>query len=69
MGVQLFLRFRGEIEPEDRLVGTAIAVSAFVTGVVVWFINPPSLSGAGGLASLIIGSTAFITSPTSTACS
>jgi predicted Zn-dependent protease with MMP-like domain len=40
-------------------VGTAIAVSAFVTGVVIWFINPPSLSGAGGLASLIIGATAF----------
>jgi predicted Zn-dependent protease with MMP-like domain len=35
-------------------------VAGFVTGIVVWFVNPPSLSGAGGLASLIIGSAAFI---------
>jgi predicted Zn-dependent protease with MMP-like domain len=41
-------------------VGSAIAVAGFVTGMVVWFINPPSLSGAGGLASLIIGATAFV---------
>jgi predicted Zn-dependent protease with MMP-like domain len=40
-------------------VGSAIGIAAFVTGMVVWFINPPSLSGAGGLASLIIGATAF----------
>ena len=40
--------------------GSAFAIAAFVTGVVVWFINPPSLSGAGGLASLIIGATAFV---------
>jgi predicted Zn-dependent protease with MMP-like domain len=41
-------------------VGSAIAVAGFVTGMVVWFINPPSLTGAGGLASLIIGATAFV---------
>jgi predicted Zn-dependent protease with MMP-like domain len=40
--------------------GSAFAIAAFVTGIVVWFINPPSLSGAGGLASLIIGASAFI---------
>jgi len=40
--------------------GSAFAIAAFVTGMVVWFVNPPSLSGAGGLASLIIGAAAFI---------
>jgi predicted Zn-dependent protease with MMP-like domain len=40
--------------------GSAFAIAAFVTGIVVWFVNPPSLSGAGGLASLIIGTSAFI---------
>ena len=45
--------------PRNR-AGTAFAISAFVTGIIVWFVNPPSLSGAGGLASLIIGASAFI---------
>jgi predicted Zn-dependent protease with MMP-like domain len=45
--------------PRNR-AGTAFAIAAFVTGIVVWFVNPPSLSGAGGLASLIIGTTAFV---------
>lgn len=40
--------------------GSAFAIAAFVTGIVVWFVNPPSLSGAGGLVSLIIGASAFI---------
>ena len=40
--------------------GTAFGIALFVTGLVIWFVNPPSLSGAGGLASLILGSTAFI---------
>jgi predicted Zn-dependent protease with MMP-like domain len=40
--------------------GGAIAIAAFVTGMVVWFVNPPSLSGAGDLVSLLIGTTAFI---------
>ena len=39
---------------------SAFAIAAFITGIVVWFINPPSLSGAGGLVSLIIGTSAFI---------
>jgi len=45
--------------PRNR-AGTAFAISAFVTGIVIWFVNPPSLSGAGGLASLIIGVAAFV---------
>jgi predicted Zn-dependent protease with MMP-like domain len=28
--------------------------------MVVWFVNPPSLSGAGGLVSLLIGVAAFV---------
>src|SRR5689334_10831732 len=45
--------------PRNR-ASTAFAIAAFVTGIVTWFINPPSLSGAGGLASLIVGATAFV---------
>ena len=45
--------------PRNR-ASSAFAIAAFVTGILVWFINPPSLSGAGGLASLIIGATAFV---------
>ena len=40
--------------------GSAFAIAAFATGILIWFINPPSLSGAGGLLSLIIGATAFV---------
>jgi len=39
---------------------TAFAVAAFSTGILVWFINPPSLSGAGGLVSLLLGGSAFV---------
>ncbi len=45
--------------PRNR-AGTAFAIAAFTTGMVVWFVNPPSLSGAGGLASLLIGMAAFL---------
>ena len=45
--------------PRNRAT-TSFAIAAFVTGIIVWFVNPPSLSGAGGLASLVIGATAFI---------
>src|SRR4051812_36044344 len=45
--------------PRNR-AGSAFAIAAFVTGMVVWFVNPPSLSGAGGLLSLLIGASAFI---------
>jgi predicted Zn-dependent protease with MMP-like domain len=40
--------------------GTAFAIAAFATGMLVWFINPPSLDGAGGLASLVVGVAAFV---------
>ena len=45
--------------PRNR-AGSAFAIAAFVTGMVVWFVNPPSLSGAGGLISLVIGAAAFV---------
>jgi predicted Zn-dependent protease with MMP-like domain len=28
--------------------------------MIIWFVNPPSLSGAGGLVSLILGGAAFV---------
>jgi predicted Zn-dependent protease with MMP-like domain len=40
--------------------GTSIAIAGFTTGVVIWFVNPPSLSGAGGLISLVLGGSAFV---------
>jgi predicted Zn-dependent protease with MMP-like domain len=40
--------------------GTAFAIAAFITGVVIWFVNPPSLDGAEGLISLLLGSAAFV---------
>jgi predicted Zn-dependent protease with MMP-like domain len=40
--------------------GTAFAIAALATGMLVWFINPPSLDGAGGLVSLLVGGAAFI---------
>lgn len=40
--------------------GSAFAIAAFVTGIVVWFLNPPSLDGAEGLLSLVLGAAAFI---------
>ena len=46
--------------PRNRAAGSAFAIAAFVTGIVVWFVNPPSLSGAGGLISLLIGASAFV---------
>jgi predicted Zn-dependent protease with MMP-like domain len=44
--------------PRNR-AGSAFAIAAFATGILVWFVNPPSLSGAGGLLSLIFGASAF----------
>jgi predicted Zn-dependent protease with MMP-like domain len=40
--------------------GTAFAIAAFATGIVIWFVNPPSLSGAEGLISLLLGGSAFV---------
>jgi predicted Zn-dependent protease with MMP-like domain len=38
----------------------AAAVSAFVAGVVLLLVNPPSLSGVGGLLALVVGAVAII---------
>jgi predicted Zn-dependent protease with MMP-like domain len=40
--------------------GSAFAIAAFTTGILIWFAGPPSLSGAGGLATLIAGTVAFV---------
>jgi predicted Zn-dependent protease with MMP-like domain len=40
--------------------GTAFAIAAFATGMLIWFIDPPSLDGAGGLVSLLLGGAAFV---------
>jgi predicted Zn-dependent protease with MMP-like domain len=41
-------------------VGSAIAIAGFVTATVIWFVNPPSLSGAESLISLILGAAALV---------
>jgi predicted Zn-dependent protease with MMP-like domain len=38
----------------------AAAVAAFLVGTVLFLLNPPSLSGAGGLATLVVGAVALI---------
>jgi predicted Zn-dependent protease with MMP-like domain len=38
----------------------AAAATAFVVGVVLLLLNPPSLSGAGGLVALLVGALALI---------
>lgn len=40
--------------------GTAFAIAAFVTWMVIWFVNPPSLSGAAGLLSLLVGAVGLV---------
>ena len=40
--------------------GSAFAIAAFVTGIIVWWINPPSLDGFWGLVSLLLGAVALI---------
>ena len=32
----------------------------FVTGLIIWFVDPPSLDGAEGLVSLVLGGAAFL---------
>lgn len=39
---------------------TAFAIAAFVTWMVIWFVNPPSLSGAAGLLSLLVGAVGLV---------
>jgi predicted Zn-dependent protease with MMP-like domain len=40
--------------------GSAFAIALFVTGMIVWFVNPPSLSGLENLISLLIGAIALV---------
>src|ERR687883_738497 len=43
-----------------RPVLRAAAVAAFAVGVLLLVLNPPSLSGAGGLAAIVVGALALI---------
>jgi predicted Zn-dependent protease with MMP-like domain len=43
-----------------RPILRAAAVAGFSVGALLFLLNPPSLSGAGGLATLIVGITAFV---------
>src|SRR3954466_10188013 len=43
-----------------RPVLRAAGVAAFTVGLLLMLLNPPSLSGAGGLLTLIVGASAFI---------
>jgi predicted Zn-dependent protease with MMP-like domain len=43
-----------------RPILRAAAISAFTVGVLLLLINPPSLSGAGGLAAIVVAATALI---------
>ena len=38
----------------------AAGIATFVVAVLLWFINPPSLDGAEGLISILLGATAFV---------
>jgi predicted Zn-dependent protease with MMP-like domain len=38
----------------------AAAIAAFTVGVLLLLLNPPSLSGAGGLAAIVVGAVALI---------
>ena len=38
----------------------AAAVAVFAVGVLLMFLHPPSLSGAGGLATLVVAALAFL---------
>jgi predicted Zn-dependent protease with MMP-like domain len=42
-----------------RPILRAAAIAAFTVGLLLMLINPPSLSGAGGLVTLIVGAAAF----------
>src|SRR3954466_12864933 len=43
-----------------RPILRAAAIAAFTVGVLLMLLNPPSLSGAGGLMTLIVGAAAFV---------
>jgi predicted Zn-dependent protease with MMP-like domain len=43
-----------------RSILRAAAIAAFTVGLLLMLLHPPSLSGAGGLLTLIVGATAFV---------
>src|SRR4051812_15107158 len=43
-----------------RPILRAAAIAAFTVGLLLMLLNPPSLSGAGGLLTLIVGASAFV---------
>jgi predicted Zn-dependent protease with MMP-like domain len=43
-----------------RSILRAAAIAAFTVGLLLMLLNPPSLSGAGGLLTLIVGAAAFV---------
>src|SRR3954466_192466 len=43
-----------------RPILRAAAIAAFTVGLLLMLLNPPSLSGAGGLVTLIVGAAAFV---------
>jgi predicted Zn-dependent protease with MMP-like domain len=43
-----------------RSILRAAAIAAFTVGTLLMLVNPPSLSGAGGLLTLIVGASAFV---------
>jgi predicted Zn-dependent protease with MMP-like domain len=66
----LALPERGTVRNERRSLGRvletlrpilrAAAIAAFTVGVLLLLLNPPSLSGAGGLAAIVVGAVALI---------
>ena len=57
LGVQ---RSLGPVLESLRPVLRAAAIAAFTVGVLLLLLNPPSLSGAGGLAAVVVGAVALI---------
>jgi predicted Zn-dependent protease with MMP-like domain len=43
-----------------RPILRAAAIAGFSVGVLLFLLNPPSLSGAGGFATLVVGTLAFV---------
>src|SRR3954452_24838425 len=43
-----------------RSILRAACIAAFTVGVLLLLLNPPSLSGAGGLLTLLVGAVAFV---------
>jgi predicted Zn-dependent protease with MMP-like domain len=43
-----------------RPIVRAAAIAGFSVGVLLFLLNPPSLSGAGGMATLVVGTVAFV---------